>query len=133
MADVIHHLTKKYGITGELVVRPCVEYVDDGCRAVRPTNDGEAPEFYGVYERKPDGHGGEYEEWVADFNDEAHANLFAKSPKMLALLERAIPQLILLGNYIGNEWPGGGGIEAFDRCALIGDVRALLSELEVKR
>ena len=38
-------------------------------------------------------------------------------------VDAAIHALELLGNYIGNEWKGGGGIAAFDRCAIIGKLR----------
>lgn len=121
-----HPLTEKYGITPPY---------DDGEWHIEDATDSRIvsrhPEF-------PDDE--EYVVCDAESSDAAltewdgpNLKLIAKAPKMLALLERAIPQLILLGNYIGNEWPGGGGIEAFDRCALIGDVRALLSSLEVKR
>ena len=44
----------------------------------------------------------------------------------LSALERTLPPLILLGDYIGNEFAGKVGIEAFDRCAIIGAVRDAL-------
>ena len=47
-----------------------------------------------------------------------------------ATLTRCVSALTLLGNYIGNKWSGGGGIEAFDRCAIIGEIRALLETRE---
>lgn len=45
----------------------------------------------------------------------------SKSP--LAVLREVLPPLILLGDYIGNEFAGKVGIEPFDRCAIIGRVR----------
>ena len=58
----------------------------------------------------------------------ANAAMFAASPDMFAALEKATPALILLGNYIGNEWRGGGGIESFDRCGIIEEIRAAIAK-----
>jgi hypothetical protein len=46
---------------------------------------------------------------------------------LLAALRETITPLILLGDYIGNEWEGKTGIPAFDRCAIIGRVRAAIA------
>lgn len=46
-----------------------------------------------------------------------------------ALRETRQP-LILLGNYIGNEYAGGGGIPAFDRRAIIGRCAAALADAD---
>ena len=54
--------------------------------------------------------------------------IFTAAPDLIRVLGKAIPALILLGNYIGNEWHGGGGIESFDRCAIIGEARAILAK-----
>ena len=59
----------------------------------------------------------------------AYPRLVADRARLVEALRDAIPALILLGNYIGNDWKGGGGIEAFDRCAIIGQARALLREI----
>lgn len=40
----------------------------------------------------------------------------------------ALPALILLGDYIGNTFDGKTGIPAFDRCAIIMNIRAALGE-----
>ena len=57
-----------------------------------------------------------------------NAAMFAAGPDLLAALEKTIPALVLLGNFIGNEWHGGGGINSFDRCALIGEIRAAIAK-----
>jgi hypothetical protein len=54
---------------------------------------------------------------------EAVVRTMTVAPKLLAALEEVIIPLILLGDYIGNEWEGKTGIPAFDRCAIIGRVR----------
>jgi hypothetical protein len=46
---------------------------------------------------------------------------------LLAALKETITPLILLGDYIGNEWEGKIGIPAFDRCAIIGRVRVAIA------
>lgn len=62
----------------------------------------------------------------------AHAGdpVMSAAHDMLAALKATRPALILLGNYIGNEWPGGGGIDAFDRCEIIGSVRTAIDKAE---
>lgn len=54
----------------------------------------------------------------------------AAAPEALEVLARALPALVLLGNYIGNEWKGGGGIEPFDRCALILAIKDVLAKVK---
>lgn len=49
---------------------------------------------------------------------------------ILSALKAAQAPLILLGNYIGNEWPGGGGILPFDRCAAVLSVHNAIAALE---
>lgn len=63
---------------------------------------------------------------IATCESEANAKLIAAAPetaaerdRLRAALENCHPALVLLGNYIGNEWQGGGGIDAFDRCAIL--------------
>jgi len=49
-----------------------------------------------------------------------------------AALCAALPALILLGNYIGNEHKGGdaSGIAPFDRCAIVEQVKDTIARLE---
>jgi hypothetical protein len=51
-----------------------------------------------------------------------------EAPDVLATLRDARQAVVLLGNYIGNAWLGGGGIPAFDRCELIERINALLDD-----
>lgn len=96
-----HHPTDKYGITAELIVRPCV----DDCGNVRRPLYGEQPAFWGVYGKQENG----MEFWVADFASEAAANLFAKSPKMLALLDEFCSDVEAANDYdptyVERTWP----------------------------
>jgi len=61
---------------------------------------------------------------------EANARLIAAAPDLLAALRAVIPALIILGDHIGNEFKGGNGQPAFDRCALIGAARAAIAKAE---
>lgn len=67
--------------------------------------------------------------WRGDDKPEmdANARLLAAAPMLLGALEATLPALVLLGNYIGNEWKGGGGIEPFDRCLLIERINACIA------
>jgi hypothetical protein len=56
------------------------------------------------------------------------ATLASASPDLLEAAEAALPALVLLGNYIGNAWGGGGGIEAFDRTDLLGSLKAAIAK-----
>ncbi len=55
------------------------------------------------------------------------ARLIAAAPDMLAALRECLNPLIRLGDFIGNEHKGENGIPAFDRCAIIRQVRAAIA------
>lgn len=47
------------------------------------------------------------------------AALIAAAPELLAALQATLSPLILLGDFIGNEFSGSAGIEPFNRCEII--------------
>jgi hypothetical protein len=62
---------------------------------------------------------------------EANARLIAAAPRMLEIIERALPLLVRLGDFIGNgdvdpTRPDSLGV----RCDVIGDARAILRDIE---
>lgn len=63
-----------------------------------------------------------------------NARLIAAAPELLAALQRALPLLVRLGDFIGNgdvdpTRPDSLGV----RCDVIEDARALLARIEGKR
>lgn len=57
---------------------------------------------------------------------EEHNALVNKHHAALDALNAALPALIHLGNFMGNEFAGAVGLEAYDRCAIIAAIRAAL-------
>ena len=49
---------------------------------------------------------------------------------LIVSLREAIPALVLLGDYIGNEHQGKVGIPAFDRCAIIEQAKDAIAQAE---
>jgi hypothetical protein len=91
-----------------------------------------------------------YRSRLATFSDHAPkflCELFTAAPKtaaerdqlrnsnteLLTAMRAALPALILLGNYIGNEYDGGVGIPAFDRCGIIAGLNAAITNSEALR
>ena len=73
--------------------------------------------------------------FVGYFVSEADADLAARAPDLLAenerlreALEACIIPLMVLGDFIGNEYDGSSacGLAPFDRCAIIAAARAAL-------
>lgn len=59
----------------------------------------------------------------------ANARLIASAPALLEAIQATLKPLIRLGDFIGNEDKGGiSGLGAFDRCAIIGQVRDAISQ-----
>ncbi len=55
--------------------------------------------------------------------EQDHIKTKAAAYAMLAALEQTLSPLIILGDHIGNVFPGGNGQPAFDRCKIIGQIR----------
>jgi len=56
-----------------------------------------------------------------------------EAPDLLAAAQAALPALVLLGDYIGNAFAGKTGIPAFDRCAVIDDLKNAIAAAEFDR
>ena len=64
---------------------------------------------------------------------EADAQLIASAPELLAALEATLIPLMRLGDFIGNTDSGGAsGLGAFDRCAIIGQVRDAIDKAKAE-
>lgn len=61
-----------------------------------------------------------------------NAHLRAVNAELVAALRATLNPLVLLGDYIGNEYRADGDafIEPFDRCAIIGQVKDALARAE---
>ncbi len=58
------------------------------------------------------------------------AALIAAAPEMLEACRSALPALIHLGNFVGNDFSGAIGLAPYDRCAIIGAIRAAIAKAE---
>ncbi len=58
---------------------------------------------------------------------DAVRGIVENAPKMLEALEAVLVPLIVLGDHIGNQYKGGNGLPAFDRCSIIAGVRAAIA------
>ena len=62
-----------------------------------------------------------------------NAKLMAAAPELLAALEATLIPLERLGDFIGNTDSGGAsGLGAFDRCAIIGQVRDAIDKAKTE-